>query len=59
MFEQLLAGWKAQGYAIVSLALLRRSLDTARIACHEVIYGQVPGRSGTLALQGPSTISRS
>jgi undecaprenyl phosphate-alpha-L-ara4FN deformylase len=59
MFEELLGGWKAQGYAIVSLALLRRSLDTARIACHDVIYGEVPGRSGTLALQGPATISRS
>ena len=57
MLEQLIAGWKAQGYAIVSLALLRRSLDAARIARHEVIYGEVPGRSGTLALQGRPTDS--
>jgi peptidoglycan/xylan/chitin deacetylase (PgdA/CDA1 family) len=52
LFEELLAGWKAQGYAIVSLAALRRALDPKRLARHEVVFGEVPGRSGTLALQG-------
>jgi undecaprenyl phosphate-alpha-L-ara4FN deformylase len=52
MLEALLAGWKTQGYGIVSLASLRRSLDAARLPRHEVLYGEVPGRSGTLALQG-------
>lgn len=53
MLDALLAGWKAQGYELVSLAALRRSLDGARLARHEVVFGEVPGRSGTLALQGP------
>ena len=52
VFEELLAGWKAQGYDIVSLAVLRRSLDPKRLPRHEVVLGEVPGRSGTLALQG-------
>jgi peptidoglycan/xylan/chitin deacetylase (PgdA/CDA1 family) len=57
MLEALLAGWKAQGYEIVSLATLHRALNPARLARHEVVFGEVPGRSGTLAVQGP--VSRS
>jgi undecaprenyl phosphate-alpha-L-ara4FN deformylase len=51
VFEALLAGWKAQGYAIVGLDALYRSLDAAQLPASEVIYGEVPGRSGRLALQ--------
>jgi peptidoglycan/xylan/chitin deacetylase (PgdA/CDA1 family) len=54
MLEALLAGWKAQGYEIVSLAALRRSLAGKALPRHEVVFGEVPGRSGTLALQGPA-----
>ena len=50
-FEWLLAGWVAQGYEVVSLATLYRSLDRANLPRCEVVYGEVPGRSGTLALQ--------
>ena len=50
-FEWLLAGWVAQGYEIVSLATLYRALEPASLPRHEVVYGEVPGRSGTLALQ--------
>ena len=52
LFEALLAGWKAQGYELVSLAKLSAALDASRLPRHEVVYGEVPGRSGTLALQG-------
>jgi peptidoglycan/xylan/chitin deacetylase (PgdA/CDA1 family) len=48
MFEALLAGWKAQGYELVAT----RDIPRERLPKHEVIYGEVPGRSGTLALQG-------
>jgi undecaprenyl phosphate-alpha-L-ara4FN deformylase len=51
VFEQLLPGWKAQGYELVSMRQYFRSLP-ATLPCHEVIMGEIEGRSGTLALQG-------
>jgi peptidoglycan/xylan/chitin deacetylase (PgdA/CDA1 family) len=51
-FDKLLSGWKAQGYMIVGLNSLFRTLDLAQLPRHEVVYGEVPGRSGTLAMQG-------
>ena len=50
-FEWLLAGWTAQGYDLVSLATLYDSIDRANLPRREVVFGEVPGRSGTLALQ--------
>jgi len=52
IFEDLLGGWKAQGYELVSLLDLRQTLDMERLPRHEVGMGEVPGRSGQLALQG-------
>jgi len=51
-FEALLAGWKRQGYEMVSLRELYESADLAALPRHDVVYGEVPGRSGKLALQG-------
>ncbi len=51
-FEQLLAGWKAQGYALVSMRQYFKSLP-ATLPYHEVVMGEIEGRSGTLALQKP------
>lgn len=51
LFEQLLVGWQAQGYEIVPTESIFRALDADLPRC-EVVYGAVPGRSGTLALQG-------
>ena len=51
-FEALLAGWKRQGYEMVSLRELYESADLAALPRHDVVYGEVPGRSGTLAMQG-------
>jgi hypothetical protein len=51
-FDRLLSGWKAQGYMIVGLNSLYRSLDVSQLPRDEVVYGEVPGRSGTLAMQG-------
>jgi peptidoglycan/xylan/chitin deacetylase (PgdA/CDA1 family) len=50
-FDQLIKSWKGQGYEIVSLKTLFESLDPAQLPRHEVVYGEVPGRSGTLAMQ--------
>jgi undecaprenyl phosphate-alpha-L-ara4FN deformylase len=52
VFEALLRGWRAQGYELVSLRALFASLDRARLPRHEVVYGEIPGRTGKVALQG-------
>ena len=53
VFEQLLKGWREQGYELASLGDYAQSLDLAALPRHEVLMGEIPGRSGTLALQGP------
>lgn len=50
-FDKLLAGWKAQGYELVSMKQLVEATDAAKLPMHSVVQGVVPGRSGTLALQ--------
>lgn len=52
VFEELLSGWKAQGHRLVCLRELHDSLDTARLPRNEIAMGEVPGRSGELAMQG-------
>ncbi len=52
VFEQLLSGWRTQGYALGALRDLAEGLDVARLPRHVVSDGQIPGRAGTLALQG-------
>jgi peptidoglycan/xylan/chitin deacetylase (PgdA/CDA1 family) len=52
VFEALLAGWRAQGYRLVSLREYAGALEFDKLPRHEVASGTVPGRSGTLAVQG-------
>jgi peptidoglycan/xylan/chitin deacetylase (PgdA/CDA1 family) len=56
VLEALLFGWKAQGYELVSLASFRRGLDDSKLPRHNVVFGEVPGRSGALALQGERSL---
>ena len=51
-FEQLLAGWREQGYRLTTTRAIFESLAIDELPRHEVVYGAVPGRSGTLMLQG-------
>ena len=51
-FEQLLQGWRAQGHEIVSLHDYMLSFDTRELPYHEVVTGSIPGRPGTVAMQG-------
>ena len=51
-FEFLLARWHADGVALVSLHDYHGTLPGAGIAHHELAWGEVAGRSGTLAVQG-------
>jgi peptidoglycan/xylan/chitin deacetylase (PgdA/CDA1 family) len=53
-FAALLEGWRAQGYEVVALRKLAATRAASALPVHEVVYGSVPGRSGTLALQGPA-----
>ena len=52
VFERLLEGWKAQGYDLVPLREAAGSLDRRGLPRHEIVRGEVAGRSGTLMLQG-------
>ncbi|MFA6312958.1 MAG: polysaccharide deacetylase family protein [Sterolibacterium sp.] len=52
VFERLLAGWRQQGYTLTSTQAIFDDLDAARLPRHEVVRGEIPGRSGTLMLQG-------
>ena len=52
VFEALLNGWRDQGYTLTTTHDYAQGLDLTRLPRHAVINGEVPGRSGTLALQG-------
>jgi undecaprenyl phosphate-alpha-L-ara4FN deformylase len=53
VFERLLSGWRAQGYEIVALREIADGLNIKKLPRHEMVMGEVPGRSGELAVQGP------
>ncbi len=52
VFDELLAGWRAQGYALVALCEQADDIDIARLPRHCVTEGSVPGRAHPVALQG-------
>lgn len=56
-FEQLLEGWKAMGFELVSLRQMFESLEARKLPRHEVTTGEIPGRSGGVALQGPEFLA--
>jgi undecaprenyl phosphate-alpha-L-ara4FN deformylase len=51
IFEQLLQGWREQGYELVSMRQYLQGFKIADLPRHEVKPGTVEGRSGTLAVQ--------
>lgn len=53
-FGRLLGGWKAQGYELCAMRDLASSTLPASLPLHQVIEAPVPGRTGTLATQGPA-----
>jgi peptidoglycan/xylan/chitin deacetylase (PgdA/CDA1 family) len=55
VFDYLLKGWLRQGYALSSMRTCFETLDVMRLPRHAVTVGTVPGRSGTLALQGAAS----
>ncbi|MGH7260473.1 MAG: polysaccharide deacetylase family protein [Nitrospiraceae bacterium] len=57
IFEELLAGWQSQGYSLVSLRDYAEGQDISRLPRHVVTDGTIPGRSGTVALQGEEILN--
>jgi undecaprenyl phosphate-alpha-L-ara4FN deformylase len=57
VFERLVAGWKAQGYEITAMRDLVGAIDVAKLPLHSVVDSALPGRSGTLAAQGPAFLA--
>jgi peptidoglycan/xylan/chitin deacetylase (PgdA/CDA1 family) len=57
VLQQLLAGWKAQGYALVSMRDIYDSLQALTLPRCEVGKGSIAGRSGTLFTQGPEFLA--
>jgi peptidoglycan/xylan/chitin deacetylase (PgdA/CDA1 family) len=53
VFEQLLVGWKAQGWQLGPTKTLYDTLQPMALPRCEVGLGTVDGRSGTLLVQGP------
>jgi len=51
-FMRLVDTWRQRGVEVGTMAALRRGLDAARLPRHAVVMGELPGRSGLLALQG-------
>ena len=54
-FEQLLQGWQAQGYELVSMRQLLNNLDISALPRHEVEMREVDGRVGKLAVAAAAT----
>jgi len=57
VLERLLQGWREQGYDVVPMNDIASNLNVAALPRHEMIRGEVPGRSGTLMLQGEEFLS--
>lgn len=55
--EELLTGWHEQGYEVTSIQTLAAGLDMDKLPRHEIVLGKVPGRCGTLLLQGDEFLS--
>jgi undecaprenyl phosphate-alpha-L-ara4FN deformylase len=48
IFEQLLSGWKAQGYRLASMADYYQKVKEQPLPQYPLSWGEVPGRSGEL-----------
>jgi len=54
-FEGLLRGWREAGLGLGSMLEYRRGIEDTAVPRHELVWGSVAGRSGTLAAQGRPT----
>lgn len=54
IFEELLSGWKAQGYQLASMADYYQKVKDSPLPDYPVSWGELPGRSGELIVLGPT-----
>ena len=52
VFDRLLAGWRDQGYEFTTTRAIYEDLALDDLPRHEVVRGEIEGRSGTLMMQG-------
>jgi peptidoglycan/xylan/chitin deacetylase (PgdA/CDA1 family) len=57
VFERLLSGWQAQGHELVPTRTLFERLDLAALPRCQFLRAEIPGRSGTLMVQGPEFLT--
>lgn len=57
VLDGLLEGWRDQGYALSSMSDYFEWLPEKNLPRHELKQGSVPGRSGTVVLQGPTFLA--
>lgn len=55
-FERLLGAWRARGLNLSDLGSYAQALEVSRLPRCRIESGAVPGRSGTLAVQGSSPL---
>lgn len=55
IFEQLLKGWKAQGYRLASMADYYQKIKNDPLPVYPATWGEVPGRSGELIVLDTTT----
>jgi undecaprenyl phosphate-alpha-L-ara4FN deformylase len=51
IFDELLSGWRAQGYALASMADYHQAIGQRELPVNPIDWGTLPGRSGDLLLQ--------
>lgn len=54
IFEQLLCGWKEQGYRFASMAQAYQKVKHRQLPDYDLAWGEVPGRSGELLVAAPA-----
>jgi undecaprenyl phosphate-alpha-L-ara4FN deformylase len=59
IFEQLLSGWKAQGYQLASMADYYEKVRDQTLPDLPLSWGEMPGRSGELIVPAPPSSSPS
>jgi len=56
-FEQLIVGWKAQGWTLGPTRALFESVEPMALPRCTTGPGPIPGRTGTLLVQGPEFLA--
>ena len=57
ILDRLLSGWRIQGYRLGAMRALVGEISLDALPRYEIADGTVPGRSGTLLVQGPAYVA--